>query len=107
MGATKITTCCYCGTRAALVLRGKERHELTCSNCGAPIHAMKMLPKDAQPKRGKVTKHGYKETKKYHRDYDDDYARRPKKRRKSKSFGRKVMSGLWDVMEEIVDEVFD
>ncbi|MDX8351265.1 hypothetical protein [Cognatiyoonia sp. IB215182] len=107
MGATKITTCCYCGTRAALVLRGKERHELTCSNCGAPIHAMKMLPKEAVSKHGKVTKHGYKETKKYHRDYDDDYVRRPKKRRKSKSFGRKVMSGLWDVLEDVVDEVFD
>lgn len=107
MGATKITTCCYCGTRAALVLRGKERHELTCSNCGAPIHAMKMLPKDDRPKRGKVTKHGYKETKTYRRDHDDDYTRRPKKRRKSKSFGRKVMSGLWDVLEDVVDEVFD
>ena len=23
--ATKIATCCYCGARAALVLRGKER----------------------------------------------------------------------------------
>ena len=34
---TKIATCCYCGTRAALVLTGKHRHELSCSGCGAPL----------------------------------------------------------------------
>ena len=42
---TKIATCCYCGTRAALVLTGRDRHELACSNCGAPLHDLKMLPK--------------------------------------------------------------
>ncbi|SHG99369.1 hypothetical protein [Marivita hallyeonensis] len=41
---TKIATCCYCGTRAALVLRGQDRHELSCAACGAPLHDMKMLP---------------------------------------------------------------
>lgn len=40
---TKIATCCYCGTRAALVLRGEKRHELACSSCGAPLHDMKLL----------------------------------------------------------------
>ncbi len=58
---TKVATCCYCGTRAALVLRGKERHELACSNCGAPLHNLKMLRSEAvqdhpvvtpQPERG-------------------------------------------------------
>ena len=44
MGATKIATCCYCGTKAVLVLRGKDKHELACSNCGAPLRALKMLP---------------------------------------------------------------
>ncbi|MEL6841524.1 MAG: hypothetical protein AAFP85_19770 [Pseudomonadota bacterium] len=107
MGATKITTCCYCGTRAALVLRGKDRHELTCSNCGAPIHAMKMLPKEVTHKRSKVTKHGYKAPKPKREYRYDDYVQRPKKRRKNKSFGRKVISGLWDVLEDVVDEVFD
>ncbi len=37
---TKVATCCYCGTRAALVLRGKQRHELSCASCGAPLHNM-------------------------------------------------------------------
>jgi hypothetical protein len=44
MPAQKIATCCYCGTRAALVLRGNDRHELSCSSCGAPLHNLKMLP---------------------------------------------------------------
>ncbi len=41
---TKIATCCYCGTRAALVLRGETRHELACSRCGAPLRDLKALP---------------------------------------------------------------
>lgn len=44
----KIVTCCYCGTRAALVLKGKTRHELACSTCGAPLHDLKMIPKQAR-----------------------------------------------------------
>jgi hypothetical protein len=32
----KIATCCYFGTRAALVL-DRARHELACSSCGAPL----------------------------------------------------------------------
>ena len=34
----KIATCCYCGTRAALQLRGDVQHELACASCGAPLH---------------------------------------------------------------------
>ncbi|MGR3572550.1 hypothetical protein [Brevirhabdus sp.] len=40
---TKIATCCYCGTRAALVLKGTTRHELSCGSCGAPLHNLKQL----------------------------------------------------------------
>ncbi len=46
---TKIATCTYCGTRAALVLAGTVRHELACSNCGAPLHDLKMLPARQAP----------------------------------------------------------
>lgn len=44
---TKIATCSYCGTRAALILAGRERHELACSACGAPLHELKALPTEA------------------------------------------------------------
>ena len=51
----KIATCCYCGTRAALVLTGRDRHELACSSCGAPLHDLKML-KAAHPGRSGLVK---------------------------------------------------
>jgi DNA-directed RNA polymerase subunit RPC12/RpoP len=44
---TRIATCSYCGTRALLSLRGRDRHELACSFCGAPLHLMKPLPMPA------------------------------------------------------------
>ena len=52
---TKVATCCYCGTKAALVLRGEKRHELTCSSCGAPppeyeIHASVNAERQKDPK---------------------------------------------------------
>ena len=45
---TKVATCCYCGTKAALVLRGEKRHELTCSSCGSPLRNMKFMPVSTQ-----------------------------------------------------------
>ena len=89
MGATKIATCCYCGTKAALVLRGQDKHELTCSNCGAPLRSLKMLRKDS--KAGRSDPHGprkidgRKRVERY-RDYEPG---RRKKRKKNKSFGAK------------------
>lgn len=53
---TKITTCCYCGSRAALVLRGEVSHELSCSSCGAPIHVMKRLTRTPAPKPSSAPK---------------------------------------------------
>ncbi len=104
MAATKIATCCYCGTKAALVLKGKTKHELACSSCGAPLHAMKSLPQTTERARTPPAK---KPKRKYDNTHTDRHAPRPHKRRKKKSFGKKVFSGLWDVIEDVVDEVFD
>ena len=95
MAATKIATCCYCGTKAALVLKGRERHELSCGSCGAPLNKMKMLP--AQATAPAATPARPAMTPKY---------RAKKQKKKSKPFGRKFKS-LWDVIEDVVDEVFD
>lgn len=51
----KIATCCYCGTRAVLVL-DETRHELTCSACGAPLHDMKFMPQSPDKKQKKPSK---------------------------------------------------
>ena len=97
MAGTKIATCCYCGTRAAPVLRGHDRHELSCSNCGAPLHVMKMLPATKAPapephKRPYTPPHPERQQ-----------VARPQKRRKGKSFGRKVFSEIWDIIEDVFD----
>ncbi|WP_095590006.1 hypothetical protein [Actibacterium ureilyticum] len=85
---TKIATCCYCGTRAALVLRGKDRHELACASCGAPLHRLKML-KLAEPRPDPVPARPIRPAR------PDRPVRRPRKRR-----------GLRHVMHEIA-EFFD
>lgn len=41
---TKIATCCYCSSKTVLRL-DKERHELTCASCAAPLRNLKMMPK--------------------------------------------------------------
>lgn len=53
MVAQKIATCCYCGTKAALVLRGKDSHELCCGTCGAPLYDLKRLPVEPRAKTPK------------------------------------------------------
>lgn len=92
----KIATCCYCGTRAALVLRGKERHELSCSNCGAPLHEMKMLRTNTDAERevrglAPIQQHARSDP------------RRRKKRKKTKSLSRKFMDELFDAAEDLFD----
>lgn len=83
----KIATCCYCGTRAALCLRGTVRHELSCSACGAPLREMKQLKRDrpapaavSPPKKPKTSR------------------RKPKKRRWSRLFEEAA-----DAIEDIFD----
>ncbi|WP_425038334.1 hypothetical protein [Primorskyibacter sp. S187A] len=103
---TKIATCCYCGTRAALVLKGSERHELSCAACGAPLHDMKMLrtqatkshPIERNPKPKKRSK-GVTPNALWEREL-----KRGKKKKKSKkSFARRIFSEAFDVLEDIFD----
>lgn len=107
MAAVKIATCCYCGTKAALVLRGKDKHELTCSKCGAPLRALKMLPKQPDQRAVPTTTGIRSGNRKRGAKHPAYRAERPKKRKKSKSFGRRVMSEIWDAVEDIVDDIFD
>nr|WP_298933478.1 hypothetical protein [uncultured Ruegeria sp.] len=91
-GPSKIATCCYCGTRAALVLKGKDRHELSCSSCGAPLHNLKMLPKrktsDSRPTRDVAA-------------YPS--SRKSKRKKKKKTMFSRVLDEAWDVIEDIFD----
>ncbi|PIE18303.1 MAG: hypothetical protein CSA65_05175 [Proteobacteria bacterium] len=88
----KILTCCYCGTRAALIL-DKGRHELVCASCGAPLHQIKQMPgtraETSAPSRAapaKPVKPGKKASKK-------------RKKKKASRFFDEV----WDVIDDIFD----
>lgn len=95
MPATKIATCCYCGTRAALVLRGETRHELSCSACGAPLHNLKAIPADrTPPPKPAPSRHAPR--------HPAPPARRPKPR-KRKSLSRRILSEAFDLIEDIFD----
>lgn len=93
--APKIATCCYCGTRAALVLKGEGRHELACSACGAPLHNLKQLPRDhvidktrAGPARRRP----------------EMSAKSPiRRKKKKKGFAAWMLEEAFDVIEDIFD----
>ena len=105
----KIATCCYCGTRAALVL-DKARHELTCGSCGAPLHNLKQLKSgsvDAKAhsaprkgKKGKTRHEGWAGTPLASLDRKGMPERRHKKR---KSLTKRFFEEAFDVIEDIFD----
>jgi hypothetical protein len=96
MPATKIATCCYCGTRAALVLRGETRHELSCAACGAPLHDLKALPVNhARAAKPAPIRHTQQRP---------APQRPPQQRpRKKKSLSRRILSEAFDLIEDILD----
>lgn len=100
---TKIATCCYCGTRAALVL-DKERHELVCSSCGAPLHDLKMLRTDAMEKPAKSSKSKAKHAKGYH-PHAAPAAHHSRKSKPKKKKSKK--GGFWKEAFDILDDIFD
>ena len=86
----KIATCCYCGARAALRL-DRDRHELACASCGAPLHEMKSLRAQHGPPAGEA------------RGIVEPSKLRGKRRRKRRSLGRKLIAEAWDLIEDIID----
>ncbi|MDA8584977.1 hypothetical protein N9L47_01770 [Rhodobacteraceae bacterium] len=94
----KIATCCYCRTRAALTLAGREQHELACSNCGAPLHDMKMLkapePVRSKPERSFAPRPGKK-------------CKYRKNKKRTKSLSQRFLSEVWDVADDLFDDLFD
>jgi len=91
----KIATCCYCGTRASLVL-DRQRHELACAACGAPLHHLKQMPRTASQSAKRTRPIGPPPGRP-----QDDHRPRPKRRRKG--LGRKIFEEIWDIAEDIFD----
>src|SRR6056297_1298933 len=103
---TKIATCCYCGTRSALVL-DRSRHELVCPSCGAPLHELKAMPVSASNRSGgDARRHGPHGEIPPYRWSDAERARRPArpvKRKKRKSLTKKFFEEAFDIIEDIFD----
>ena len=108
---TKVATCSYCGTRAALVL-DQGRHELVCQACGAPLHELKALPvKEGRTRESRP----HAPARPPHRWSDSERARKPghdrpkydrkahKKRKKRKSLTKKLFEEAVDLIEDIFD----
>lgn len=74
-------------------MTGRDRHELSCAACGAPLHDLKMLRKDKlRPKREPMR---------------TEHITRPKKKKKKvkrrKSLFSRVLDEAWDAIEDVFD----
>ncbi len=97
----KIATCCYCGTRAALILKGGVQHELACRSCGAPLHDLKMLPKNRMGDRELVDA---PKPRKDHSAFASKPVRKSKsKKKKRKGFVKDLFEEAFDFLEDIFD----
>ncbi len=84
-------------------MRGKVRHELACSNCGAPLHELKMLRSDAVGERELVRR---LPSRKARRPHDEKWSRK-KKPKKQRSLSHRFMEEVWDIAEDLFDDIFD
>ncbi len=103
MPETKLATCCYCGTRTALALRGTVRHELSCGSCGAPLRYIKLLRKEAEAPRPKVAAQRVSAPQDRRVDAPRQVTKTTKKKKKNKGFAYRLMSKIVDEIEDILD----
>ena len=103
MPARKLATCCYCGTRAVLILTGSERHELACSSCGAPLRDLKMLPIAAVQATVRSATPARPTPKSTHPKQPHPRPRKVKKYKKRKGLMRHLVEEIWDEIEDIFD----
>lgn len=99
--ATKIATCCYCGTKSALQLRGKVQHELSCSTCGAPLHMMKKLVSATERDDSRIKSKKPVSHRPAPKQFDKP--KKSKKPKKRKSTWRWLASEAWDAIEDVFD----
>ncbi|NNE53582.1 MAG: hypothetical protein HKN30_14410 [Sulfitobacter sp.] len=101
---TKIATCCFCGSRAALRL-DKGRHELACASCGAPLRDMKMLPRTEKPVETGID---HAVLRRFPAGVSGQKPMKPKKKTHRKKFKRE--SWFKEAAEELfdlIDDIFD
>jgi hypothetical protein len=100
--STKIATCCYCGTRTVLALRGTDRHELSCARCAAPLARMKMLPVRAEKAAPRPASRVMPAAVAV-RSRQTSPAPAPRKRQRRNGRARRIWAEIWDEIEDIFD----
>lgn len=103
----KIVTCCYCGTRAALVLTGKTRHELSCASCGAPLHDLKMLPVKRASPQDSFKRASPRDTVKRHPAKPARPAAPPRPRKSSGRRRKGLLGKVFDEAFDLIEDIFD
>ena len=103
MPQIKKATFCYCGSHTTLRLAGKVRHELRCSNCGAPLSRMKMLPIAAARVSAPVAAPTRPQPSSARNDLRGKPWGKRKKGRYRKGFLREMVEEIWDEIEDIFD----
>lgn len=100
----KIATCCYCGTRTALSLKGKVQHELACGNCGAPLHDLKQMPVSVA--RNPSAKHATVKPSRIRVKPDDPF-KGSKWDKRTKKKKRRIFKGLFEEIWDELEDIFD
>ena len=98
----KIATCCYCGARSLLQLTARGGHELACGSCGAPLHEMKPVKLDRRSSKPAPKPSRPAPASRASWVPDEEY-KRPKKKKRRKSFWREALGESFDVIEDILD----
>lgn len=95
----KITTCCYCGQRAAMALGSQVKQELTCDSCGGPVQIVKTVSSKTHRAKESVLK-----TRAYTvAQGEKRNAKKLEKKKKRKSTFRWLVEEAKDVIEDILD----
>ncbi|MEO0767341.1 MAG: hypothetical protein AAFY75_15105 [Pseudomonadota bacterium] len=76
------------------------RHELTCSNCGAPLHNLKMLPRDKGADRALVKASTL-------RQKGSKKAKLPKPAKKKAKRKKSRWGDLFEDAFDIIEDIFD
>lgn len=83
------------------MLKGKNRHELSCSACGAPLHDLKMLRKDREGARELVPPSRVR-----HSEVRKPKPTKPPKRSKRKK-RKGLMSKIFEEAFDVIEDIFD
>ncbi|MEW9921355.1 hypothetical protein AB2B41_17225 [Marimonas sp. MJW-29] len=97
---TKIATCCYCGSRSALKL-DRQRHELACASCGAPLSVLKMMPASRPSPEPAVSHHP--SPRRFPNKPTARLSSKPRRRKDRKNWLKEIAEEVFDLVEDIFD----